>query len=309
MPRKRTPKVRICEWCGNIIGAERGPASKTCSPECQRDRNNAKEKARYERIKDTPEWKETRADYLERVKQKVETDPEYAERWRTPRRAAVARHRDRQNADPVLREQILLRKRERMRVLAARINADPVARAAKLKKQRDWYRSLSKEEIERYFYEPKRRRDYERNILSRLEIAAARADESTKINHIRRGQRFSYWTAEQTQYLREHYASTQAADIAAHIGRTVQAVSTKAFDLGLAAEQGRETGGDGGGQRQKLRWTAREDAALRKWYGRYTAHELAFALSRTVDAVKARIKVLRLFNSQRTRIFIKHGGV
>lgn len=69
MPRKaRGRLIKNCEWCGNPIGAERGPAAKTCSPECSLDRNSARERVRYGRVKDTQAWKATRADYLERLR-------------------------------------------------------------------------------------------------------------------------------------------------------------------------------------------------------------------------------------------------
>ncbi len=101
MPRKRTPKVRICEWCGHLIGAERGPASKTCSPECQRDRNNDKEKKRYLRVKHTPEWQEARADYIARLKERLQTDAAFAARYVAGRRTAVRKYRAELEKDPV----------------------------------------------------------------------------------------------------------------------------------------------------------------------------------------------------------------
>lgn len=58
----------VCEMCGKTIpGFKPGQRSKTCSDECRRARNNAKEKARYEQVKNTPDWKTTRAAYLERL--------------------------------------------------------------------------------------------------------------------------------------------------------------------------------------------------------------------------------------------------
>lgn len=55
-----------CEMCGKAIpGFKPGQRSKTCSDECRRARASAREKARYEQVKNTPEWKATRAAYLE----------------------------------------------------------------------------------------------------------------------------------------------------------------------------------------------------------------------------------------------------
>lgn len=100
MPRKRTPRVRVCEWCGNFIGTERGPAAKTCSHECQRDRNNDREKKRYHKIKHTQAWKDARADYVERLKVRIECDPEFAQKWVEARRMAVRKYRSELEKDP-----------------------------------------------------------------------------------------------------------------------------------------------------------------------------------------------------------------
>lgn len=157
MPHKYVPKVRICEWCGNIIGTDRGRAAKTCCPECQRDRNNDKEKKRYYKVKDTPEWKGTRASYVEVLKTRAATDVEFAAKTRQARIGALARWRAKVNADPVKRAAMLKYQREMGRIRLARINANPEARAALLLRQRRWYHSLSADERERLIYKPRRR--------------------------------------------------------------------------------------------------------------------------------------------------------
>lgn len=85
-------KFTHCAWCGGLIGAERGPAAVTCSPECQLDRNNEKERKRYQRVKDTDAWKETRSDYLRRTAERAAADPAFAEHRARAHREAVRRY-------------------------------------------------------------------------------------------------------------------------------------------------------------------------------------------------------------------------
>lgn len=89
MVRRKTPLVRYCEFCGHPFGKERGPASKTCSEECQRDRNNAKEKARYQKVKGTDHWKQVRSDYLNQLVERAQVDPAFAEKLAARHRATV----------------------------------------------------------------------------------------------------------------------------------------------------------------------------------------------------------------------------
>lgn len=112
MPRKRTPRVRVCEYCGNFIGRERGPAAKTCSEECQRARNNAREKARYQRVKDTVGWKAVRADYMEHLNNKRATDPAFAERMAVARSEVVRKFREKLALDPLRMEAYAVQKRQ-----------------------------------------------------------------------------------------------------------------------------------------------------------------------------------------------------
>lgn len=139
MPRKRIPKIRICEWCGNFIGAERGPAAKTCSPECQRDRNNAREKKRYQTVKHTQAWKETRADYIERLKERLGNDLEFAERYYAARRVALKKYRLELAKDPAR----LAAYKEKQR--AWHRNLTPEQREDKKARNRAWYSSLDPE--------------------------------------------------------------------------------------------------------------------------------------------------------------------
>lgn len=156
MPRKRAPRVRYCEFCGHPFGIERGPAAKTCSPECQRDRNNAKEKARYERVKDTSEWQATRADYLDRVKERAAADPAFAERLALIHREALRRFRAALAQDPDRLEAVRAAGREWHR------KRSPEQRASR----KYWYGSLTPEMKLLFLLDLRRKR-----ALKRLQAA------------------------------------------------------------------------------------------------------------------------------------------
>lgn len=132
-------KIRVCEWCGGLIGKERGPASKTCSPECQRDRNNDKEKQRYQKIKSTQEWKDKRADYIQQLKQRIQRDPEFAQRWRAMRQEHVRKFRAELEKDPV--RWAAYQERHR----AWHHNMTPEQRENKRAQNRAWYANLEPE--------------------------------------------------------------------------------------------------------------------------------------------------------------------
>lgn len=152
MPRKRAPRVRCCEFCGHPFGIERGPAAKTCSPECQRDRNNAKEKSRYARVKDTPEWRTTRADYQGRVKERAARDPEFAEHLARSHIKALRRFRAALEQDPGRLEAVRAAGREWHH------KRTPEQRAAR----KYWYGSLSSELKQLFLLDLRQQRAYER---------------------------------------------------------------------------------------------------------------------------------------------------
>lgn len=135
MPRKRQPRIRHCEHCGLIIGKDRGPAAKTCSPECERDRNNAREKARYQRVKGTDAWQSVRADYLGRVRAQEQADPAFAAQRRAAHRDAERRHADKIKADPARHAAYLAAKRDAFNARTPEQKAD----------RKYWYGQLSQE--------------------------------------------------------------------------------------------------------------------------------------------------------------------
>lgn len=132
--------------------------AKTCSDACRALRARRREKERYERIKDTDHFKQTRADYLRRIAELMESDAEFADSMRENHRKAVRAWRKRQMSDPQLRAKYLEDHRERERARLERIRSDPVAHAEYLRKQREWYHSLSEEDYHRVFVAPRRQR-------------------------------------------------------------------------------------------------------------------------------------------------------
>ena len=150
MPRKRIRPVRVCEWCEGLIGAERGPAAKTCSPECQRDRNNSKERKRYEKVKDTPQWQATRATYLQKLAVRAAEDPTFAKQLAERHRKAVSRWYSAMAADPARLAEYRAERRRWHH------NRTPEQRAAR----KNWYKNLSPEFKRLYLLELRRDRAY-----------------------------------------------------------------------------------------------------------------------------------------------------
>lgn len=152
MPRKRQPRIRHCELCGLIIGKDRGPAAKTCSPECERDRNNAREKARYHRVKDTEEWQAARSDYLDRIKAREAADPAFASQRRAAHRDAERRHADKIKADPARYAAYLAAKRDAFNART------PEQKAAR----KYWYGQLSPELKQLFLLDLRQHRAFQR---------------------------------------------------------------------------------------------------------------------------------------------------
>lgn len=169
MPRKRVPRIRLCDFCGNTFGIERGPAAKTCSPECERDRNNAREQARYQRVKDTPEWQATRTDYLNRLKERAARDPAFAEILARNHRKALRRFRAALAQDPDRLEAVRAAGREWHH------QRTPEQRAAR----KYWYGNLSLELKQLFLLDLRQQRAYER--LKELNMAFKWPEDKTHL--------------------------------------------------------------------------------------------------------------------------------
>lgn len=100
----------------------------------------------------TPEWQATRADYLQRLRARMDSDPDYAERMRLAHRQAAQRWLAALDAEPVRLAAYRARKAAWWRSLA------PGRREA----NQAWYAGLSREERVLYYYEARAARALER---------------------------------------------------------------------------------------------------------------------------------------------------
>lgn len=162
------PISNPCPICGRPIpererGCRHGHPPKTCSDACRKERKRRKEKERYHRVKNTDAWKTTRENYLTRLSARLDKDPDFAAIFRAE---AAARQREwlarlsREN--PERAAQIKAQKRARWAGWYRSLLDDPAAWEAHREKCRAWYYSLSPEERDRIFNEPRRKRMRER---------------------------------------------------------------------------------------------------------------------------------------------------
>lgn len=148
---------RVCEICGTILPTKPGVPAKTCSPACRAERHRRLERARYHAIKHSERFKETRAQYLQQLKKKLEKDPELAAIVRAYRRAQTAAWKERVDQDPERRAALLAQKRAHYARWRQDLTQDPLAWEEHKAKARAWYASLTPEERERIYYAPRRK--------------------------------------------------------------------------------------------------------------------------------------------------------
>lgn len=153
-----------CPICGQPIperrkGSRHGHPPKTCGEACRKERNSRREKERYRRVKDTDAWKATRQAYLKRLRAKLDGDPELAAIFRAE---AASRNRvwlaKLRREDPERHEQLKAEKRAERAAWHQALLNDPEAWEAHRAKCRAWYQSLTVEERDRIFKEPRRQR-------------------------------------------------------------------------------------------------------------------------------------------------------
>lgn len=124
------------------------------------------EASRYHREKHTDDWKRVRAGYLDILRKRIDSDPEFAEKFRARSRRLTAMWKARWDSDPVRREALLKAKRAQSTRQREMMRADPAAWEAHKAKARAWYHSLSDVEVERIFYAPRRARAAKRQLQS-----------------------------------------------------------------------------------------------------------------------------------------------
>jgi len=160
MPRKKAPpRPRgLCEICGALIPHKPGMPAKTCGEACAKERHRRIEHARYHREKHTPKWKAARAAYLDKLRARLDADPEYAAMFRAYSREQTKKSRLKRHADPAVRARELAAQREERRQWRERLVQDEQAWEAHKAKCRAWYHGLSEADRERIYREPQRRR-------------------------------------------------------------------------------------------------------------------------------------------------------
>lgn len=144
----------FCVWCGqNIPSSRRGHGSppKTCSEKCRRLRASALEKTRYQKVKDTERWKEVRANYIERIKERLADDPEYAALFRAYANAQTQKWRVTRDLDPDKRAATLKAQRAERAAWRKRLLDTEMAWESHKFKARQWYRTLSSENRARIY--------------------------------------------------------------------------------------------------------------------------------------------------------------
>lgn len=147
-----------CLWCGEKIPEARrghGRPPKTCSEKCRKARASDLEKTRYAKVKDTPEWRDTRAAYIEKLKMRVLLDPDLARHITAQQKAIRDRFRSKLEQDPVRLEEFRAKQRAWFH------NMTPQQRAENLARNRAWYQSLSREDRQIRYYQMRLRRTQE----------------------------------------------------------------------------------------------------------------------------------------------------
>lgn len=152
-----------CPICGAPIserprGSRHGSPPKSCSEPCRAERKRRIERDRYALVRGTPHWKEVRADYLAKLRARLEADPEFALVFRAESAARVREWKERLHAtDPARHEQMKAQKRAERAAWRERLLADPTAWDAHKSACRAWYAALSPADKERIYNVPRRK--------------------------------------------------------------------------------------------------------------------------------------------------------
>lgn len=146
-----------CVICGEIVPYRGRRMKLTCSDVCHTKRIQEKGRKYYRDVKDTDRFKAVLKRQRKAHRERMASDPEYAERHRARHQKILKRHRARINADPIRRHKRLKANREYYAKWIEKIRDNPTLYAEHLKKQREWYHSLSEEDRRRIFYKPKKK--------------------------------------------------------------------------------------------------------------------------------------------------------
>ncbi|HVZ40296.1 MAG TPA: hypothetical protein VHI13_13535 [Candidatus Kapabacteria bacterium] len=94
------------------------------------------------------------------------------------------------------------------------------------------------------------------------------------------------WTPAEDAFLRKHYPTMRAMDIAKHLGRSAQSIQYRTRKLGIPATAAYTA--------REVHWTAHDESMVRKLYGRIPMNELSKRLGRTEKAIQGRAGLLGL---------------
>ncbi|MCO7643669.1 hypothetical protein NJI34_43705 [Pseudomonas sp. S 311-6] len=159
MPRRKSPPRPLarCEICGAEIPHKPGQQAKTCGAEHAAERKRRRERERYLRVKDTPSWKAVRANYLARLRETMQADPQFAEQFRAYGREQTRKWYASLAQTPERLNELLRLKREERQQWRERILSDPMGWEAYKFKARAWYSGLTPEDRQRIFYDPRKK--------------------------------------------------------------------------------------------------------------------------------------------------------
>lgn len=150
-------KGGICEVCGARIQYKSGRIPATCSELCSKSRYSEKERLRYQKVKDTDEYKETRTSYLNKLKDKLNSDPDFYRQFRI--KANEYLRKSRAKPMQVIKANLIAKERYQA------IKNDPASHEQYVLYQRRRYDTLTEEDYKRIF---KRIRSHTRTRKSRV---------------------------------------------------------------------------------------------------------------------------------------------
>lgn len=140
-----------CEVCGALVYKTN---KTTCSTTCHKIRNSQRELERYERVKHTEQWKAVRAEYLATLKARLDADPALKAKFVEARRAATRKHVQILRSDPARLADFLRKKRVREQERSQ----NPVIQNRKAVYRTIWYHTMSDEDYQRIYVEPRNAR-------------------------------------------------------------------------------------------------------------------------------------------------------
>ena len=97
--------------------------------------------------------------------------------------------------------------------------------------------------------------------------------------------RFKAWTKEEESFLKKHYTTDSLESIAKHLGRTEDAVKTRAYTLGLI---------NNGESRLKNKWTRDEVKYLKKNINKKSYEQMGEYLGRSSAAIASKVSSLNI---------------